>query len=80
MEMMKHQDEVWGLLIFKGQKRLRKNDHQDLQGNIIKTVFQERKKQKNDFNYFLWAWSYKDLEVSIGFDQESHLRPSYKQC
>lgn len=69
MEMMKHQDEVWGLLIFKGQKRLRKNDHQDLQGNIIKTVFQERKKQKNDFNYFLWAWSYKDLEVSIGFDQ-----------
>lgn len=80
MEMMKHQDEVWGLLIFKGQKRLRKDDHQDLQGNIIKTVFQERKKQKNDFNYFLWAWSYKDLEVSIGFDQESHLRPSYKQC
>lgn len=36
---------------------------------IIKTVFQERKKRKNDFIYFLWAWSYKDLEVSIGFDQ-----------
>lgn len=36
---------------------------------IIKTVFQERKKQKNDFIYFLWAWSYKDLEVSIEFDQ-----------